>query len=33
MQNYATWIQRALLFILKTEDIYKDIADDIEKRF
>ena len=32
MQNYATWIQTALLFNIKTEDLYEDIADDVEKR-
>ena len=31
MQNYATWIQTALLFNIKTEDLYEDIADDVEK--
>ena len=32
MQNYATWIEIALLFILKLY-VYEDIADDVEKRF
>ena len=32
MQNSATWIQIALSFILKL-DIYKDIADNVGKRF
>ena len=32
MQNYATWIQIVLSLILK-QDFYKDIANDVEKRF
>ena len=32
MQNYATWIQIFLLFILKLY-VHEDIADDVEKRF
>ena len=32
MQNYATWTEIALLFILKLY-VYEDIADDVEKRF
>ena len=30
-KNYATWIQMALLFILKL--FYKDFPDDVKKRF
>ena len=30
MQNYATWILIVLWF--ETEDFYKDIADDVERR-
>ena len=30
MQNYATWIQTTLLFILKL-NFYEDIANDVEK--
>ena len=34
MQNYATWIQTVLsLILIKTEDFYGDIANDVEKRF
>ena len=29
MQNYATWWHS---FIIKTEDVYKDIADDVGKK-
>ena len=32
MQNYATWIQTALLFILRL-DFCKDIANDVGKSF
>ena len=31
MQKFLIWIQTALLF--KTEDFYKDIANDVEKKF
>ena len=33
MQKYATWIQIAFIIHIKTEDVYEDIADDVEKRF
>ena len=33
MQNYVIWILIALLFILKTEDFYKDIAGDVKNRY
>ena len=33
MQDYVTWILTVLLFILKSEDFFEDIADDVEKRF
>ena len=32
MQNYDSWIQIALSLHIKTEDVYKDIADDVEKK-
>ena len=32
-QNYLTWILTALLFILKTEDFYEGIANDVKKWF
>ena len=31
MQNQATWIQTA--YYIKTEDIFEDITNDVEKRF
>ena len=33
IQNYFIWILTVLLFIYKTKDFYKDIADDVEKWF
>ena len=33
MLNYAMWIQIVLLFRSKTEDFYKDIADDVKQWF
>ena len=33
IQNYSIWILTLLLFIYKTKDFYKDIADDVEKWF
>ena len=33
MQDYGIWILTALLFMLKTEDFYEDISNDVEKRF
>ena len=32
-QIHVTWIQIALLYIIKIEDVYKDIESDAEKRF
>ena len=32
MQNSDSWIQIALSLHIKTEDFYKDIADDVEKK-
>ena len=31
MQNYATWIN--FIIHIKTEDVYEDIAVDVDKRF
>ena len=33
IQNYSIWILTVLLFIYKTKDFHKDIADDVEKWF
>ena len=33
MQNYVTWIQVVFFINIRTEDFYKDIANDVEKRF
>ena len=33
MQNYATWIQDSFIIHIKTEDVYEDIANDVEERF
>ena len=34
MQNYSTWIETALsLILIKTENFYKDIANDVDERF
>ena len=33
MQNYVTWIQTSFIIHIETEDVYEDIADDVEKRF
>ena len=34
MQNYATWIQTDSFIIhIKTENVYEDLAGDVEKRF
>ena len=33
MQNYATWIQGSFIIHIKTEDVYEDIANDVEERF
>lgn len=30
---YVTWIQTALLYIIKVEDVNEDIENDSEKRF
>ena len=32
-QNCAIWIQTCFIVYIKTNDIYKDIAEDIETRF
>ena len=33
MQNYATWIHGCFIIYIKTEGFYKDIANNVEKRF
>ena len=33
MPNYVLWLLIVLLFMLKLEIFYKDIANDVEKRF
>ena len=33
MQNYATWNTDSFINNIKTEDLYEDIANDVEKRF
>ena len=33
MQNFVTWIRIASLFMQKADDICKDIAGDVEKRY
>ena len=33
IQNHSTWIQIAFFIRIKTEAVYTDIADDVEKRF
>ena len=33
MQNYVMRILTTLLFIFKTEDFYKNVADDVKKRY
>ena len=33
IQNYVTWMQTdSFIAYIKTEDVYKDIADDVQKR-
>ena len=33
MQNYVIWILKTLLFILKLKIFFKDIAENVKKRF
>ena len=33
MQNFVTWIRITSLFMQKADDICKDIAEDVEKRY
>ena len=33
MQDYVTWDTDSFIIYIKTEDVYEDIADDVEKRF
>ena len=32
-QNWVIWIQTVSIVYIKTDDIYKDIAEDVETRF